>query len=252
VAAIASSKNVAGKLIDYVRREGYAPGTRLPPIRQLAATLGVGRNVVRDALLEAQTLGLVRIEPRLGVFVQAVAVVNGEGSIEAALDKALGQEEQNLFHLVEARLVVEAELAGQAAARRRPEDLLPLRQTLADVLDTRGDRLAFIRADEAFHLAIAQIAANRVLLVFLQTLWRLISPAKSNLPLSSESRQVSDREHQELFQNIVAGDADAARTIMRDHIGRGRELLLDYARTVPGPGTNRTSSAKARSGGKTS
>ena len=227
------SKNLVSDLMDFVRREGYAPGDRLPPIRQLAATLGVGRNAVRDGLLEAQTLGFVRIEPREGVFVQDLDSAGRADGLAPALERVLTQEGQNLFHLVDARLLVEVELAGEAARTRRPEDLLPLRQALETVLATRGDRLAFIGADEAFHLALARCAGNRVLFLFLQTLWRLLRPAKLNLLLSAESRSRTDREHQDLFQSIVAGDADRARAVMRGHIGQGRSLLLDYVRTLP-------------------
>jgi GntR family transcriptional regulator, transcriptional repressor for pyruvate dehydrogenase complex len=227
------SKSSVSELLDFVQREGFGPGDRLPPIRQLAGALGLGRNAVRDALLEAQTHGFVRIEPRLGVFLQELDPSQRTDGLGAVLQKSLGQEEQNLFHLVDARLVVEAELAAEAARMRRPDDLLPLRQALESVLATRGDRLAFIRADEAFHLAIARIAGNRVLLAFLQTLWRLIAPIKLNLLLSSEDRQVTDREHRELFQSIVDGGVDQARTAMRGHIGKGRDLLLDFVRTLP-------------------
>lgn len=116
---------------------------------------------------------------------------------------------------------------------------MPLRQALEAVLESRGDRPAFIKADEAFHLAIARIAGNRVLLVFLQTLWRMLRPAKLNLLLSAEDRgctDLGDREHQELFQSIVGGDVDKARAAMRAHVGKGRSLLLEYVRTLPGAG----------------
>lgn len=227
------SKSAVAELIELVRREGYRPGDRLPPIRQLSTALGLGRNAVRDGLLEAQTRGLVRIEPRLGVFLEGLELPDPAAGLAPALDKALRQDAPNLLHLVDARLVVEVELAGEAARMRRPEELLPLRQALEMVLASGGDRLDYIRADQAFHMAIGSIAANRVLLAFLQTLWPLIAPAKMNLLLSTESRQVSDREHQDLFQSIVDGSADRARAIMRAHIGKGRNLLLDYARTVP-------------------
>ena len=58
-------------------------------------------------------------------------------------------------------------------------------------------------------------------------------PDGSLLIVSTEDRQVTDREHRELFQSIVAGDADQARTAMRAHIGKGRDLLMDYVRTLP-------------------
>jgi DNA-binding FadR family transcriptional regulator len=225
----ATTKSPVNELLNFVRSEGYGPGDRLPPIRQLSVKLGFGRNAIRDGLVEAQSLGYVKIEPRLGVFVQ-----DPDPAPRADhLVQALSQDEQNLFHLVDARLLVESEVAAEAARTRRPEDLLSLREALKVVLTSRGDRLDFIKADEAFHLTIARIAGNRVLFVFLQTLWRMIRPAKSNLLLSADSREVSDREHQELLQSIVDGDAARARNVMRGHIGRGRSLLLEYAHTLP-------------------
>src|SRR3954454_919851 len=115
--------------MEFVRRQGYGPGERLPPIRQLAAALGLGRNAIRDALLEAQTLGFVRIEPRLGVFVQDLDPINQTDGLVPALAQSLGQE-QILFHGVYARLLVETELVVWATRTRRPEDLLPPPQSL--------------------------------------------------------------------------------------------------------------------------
>src|SRR5262245_29374791 len=106
-----------------MRREGYEAGDRLPPIRELSTTLGFGRNAIRDGLLEAQTMGIVKIEPRLGVFVKDVDPVSHADGPAQALERVLTREEQNLFHLVDARLLVEVELAGEAARTRRPEDL---------------------------------------------------------------------------------------------------------------------------------
>jgi GntR family transcriptional repressor for pyruvate dehydrogenase complex len=244
--------------VDFMRSEDYGPGDRLPPIRELSAKLGIGRNAIRDGLLEAQVMGFVKVEPRLGAFVQDLGALSAADGPAPAFEKMLTQQDHNLFHVVDARLLVEAELAGEAARVRRPEDLLPLRQALEAVLARWEDRLVFIRTDEAFHLAIARIAGNRVLLMFLQTLWRMIRPAKLNLLLSPEERECTDREHQELFQSIVDGDVDKARATMRAHIGKGRALLLDYVRTLPQaesePGGNTATDppTRRRTRGKTS
>jgi GntR family transcriptional repressor for pyruvate dehydrogenase complex len=230
VSTALSPVGLIDELTAYIRNEGFRPGERLPPIRKLSRVLMAGRNLVRDGLLEAQTLGLVRIEPRKGVF---VAGDRAEEGVCRMLERVLTRDEPNLFHLVDARLVVETELAAEAARTRRPEDLLPLRQALEKVLAAGDDREAYIEADEAFHLAIARIAGNRVLSAFLELLWRLIRPAKTNLALSPQNRRLSDTEHRELFQSIVAGDSAAARAKMDEHIRQGRALLLDYACTLP-------------------
>jgi DNA-binding FadR family transcriptional regulator len=239
VTVAAPGRNLVADLMDFMRQQGYGPGDRLPPIRELSTKLGFGRNAIRDGLLEAQTLGFVKIEPRLGVFVQELGAEGRADESASGLEKVLTQEGQNLFHLVDARLLVEVELAGEAARTRRAEDLLPLRQALEAVLGCRDDRLAFIKADEAFHLTIARIAGNRVLFLFLQTLLRMLRPAKMNVLLSSEGREHTDREHQQLFQGIVEGDADRARATMRAHMGTGRSLLLEFVRTMPAAGPGR-------------
>jgi GntR family transcriptional repressor for pyruvate dehydrogenase complex len=225
-----SSAGLIDELTAYIRNEGFRAGDRLPPIRRLSKVLKAGRNLVRDGLLEAQTLGLVRIEPRKGVF---VAGDRQEDGVCRMLERVLARDEPNLFHLVDARRVVESELAAEAARTRRPEDLLPLRQALEKVLAAGDDRESYVEADEAYHHSIARIAGNRVLSAFLEVLWRLIRPAKTNLALSPQNRRLSDTEHQELFRSIVDGDAAGARAKMDEHIRQGQTLLLDYACTLP-------------------
>lgn len=237
-----SSGSLVSDLMDFVRREGHGRGDRLPSIRKLAETLGHGRNAIRDGLLEAQSKGFVKIEPRLGVFVQDMAPVSQPDRLEQTLEQNLAAEAQNLFHVVDARLLVEVELVGEAARLRRPEDLLPLRRALESVLSNHGSREAMIEADEEFHLGIARLAGNGVLLAFLKTLLGVLRPAKRNLWLSSGDRGQTDREHVELFRGLLDGDAERARTMMREHIVKGRSLLLEHLRTVP-----RTSEQEAAS-----
>lgn len=72
-----------------------APGTRLPPERQLAATLGVSRMTVRQALGDLERDGLVRrvVGRAGGTFVSetpSAGVANVAGGISAGLRRAAG------------------------------------------------------------------------------------------------------------------------------------------------------------------
>lgn len=245
--ASVASNSVIEQLVAFIRNERYESGDRLPSIRRLSQVLKAGRNVVRDGLVEAQSLGLVKIEPRQGVFVQGQDLSGPATRIGRVLERTLQNEEQNLFHLIDARLTVETQVAAEAARTRRPEDLLPLRQALEAVIAAGDDRVAYIEADQQFHLTISRIAGNRVLSTFLEIVWGLIGPAKSNVLLSSPSRQLSDREHREIFECIVHGDGEGARTKMDAHIRRGRELLVEYACTAPLPANGRISSNQSKS-----
>jgi GntR family transcriptional regulator, transcriptional repressor for pyruvate dehydrogenase complex len=146
VTIIQTEASPVRELIDFIRREGYGVGDRLPPIRQLSETLGFGRNAVRDALLEAQTLGFVKIEPRLGAFVQDPEPQRGSDSLGPALERVFGHVQQNLFHLLDARLLVESELAAEAARSRRLEDLLPLLRNVLLIRDPREVVASYVRA----------------------------------------------------------------------------------------------------------
>ncbi len=227
--------DVVHDLMEFVRDRGFHRGDRMPSIRELAVTLGHGPNVVRDGVLQAQSFGLVRIEPRLGIFVQNPEAVRLSDDLSRSLHGALARKDQNVFHLLEARIFVEVELVGKVARAKRHEDLLPLREALERVLACRGERLELIEADEAFHLGIAKIAGNPVMTTFLRTLLGLLRPTKAIVLLSDKNRRRVDGEHVEIFRSILEGDAERAQKVMRKHLELGRALLLEHLRLLPGP-----------------
>ena len=53
-------------LIRYIQSDRLAAGDRLPPIRALATRFGVTGSAVRDAQIQLQTMGMIKILPRSG------------------------------------------------------------------------------------------------------------------------------------------------------------------------------------------
>src|SRR5436309_15079033 len=105
--AAIDSDDVVSKLLDYIQREGLAAGDRLPSIRQLATMTGVRSNVVRDALLQAQALGLVKVHPRSGAFVHSPGFSPAGNALQERLAASLTQGDYNLFHVMDARRLIE-------------------------------------------------------------------------------------------------------------------------------------------------
>lgn len=215
-------------LIVQIRSGGLAVGDRLPSIRQLATQMGVGSNAVRDAMMQAQTMGLVKIRPRSGVFVQSLDYSQLVDALSNTLEASLMQTDHNLFHLLEARQLVEIELVGMAAQRRRLEELLPVREALdAMVAAAAADRCQdFVEADVRFHLEIARIAGNSVLVTTLRAMLGLLRPYLVRLPWTPERRLKTDRSHTAIYKALVDGDAERARAGMRAHLGMAYESLL--------------------------
>ena len=100
---------VAEQLLTAIR--DLPPGTKVPSERELTRELGVGRSTVREALNGIAMLGIVEIRHGQGVFVTGEAPPDGEPSaITAALERGVTNE------FIEARLIVEVEVARLAAA----------------------------------------------------------------------------------------------------------------------------------------
>jgi len=222
------SKDVVRRLLDHIRAEGLQPGDRLPSIRQLAATLNISPNIVRDAMVQAQTMGLVRIHPRSGAFLQSLNYSSLVDAFSSTIEASLMQVDHNLFHLLDARQLIEVETAGLAAKRRELEDLLPVRQALEEMYQYRDstERTEFINADVRFHQAIAHVAGNPALETVLEALLGLLRPYLFGLPQTAESRRRSEQSHGKIYETILAGDTDGARAAMLDHLSLARVSLL--------------------------
>lgn len=173
----------------------------MPNIRQLSVTLQVKPTVVRDALLQAQVMGLVRVLPRSGAYLRSLNYAPLVDALSGTIEPALMQADHNLFHLLDARRVLEIELVGRAAERRRLEELLPLRQALEAMTripetHRRGD---YVEADIRFHTEVARLAGNAVLLTFQQALLGLLKPHLAQLPWSPQRRSRTDRSHAAIY-----------------------------------------------------
>lgn len=64
---------VAAQLVQQIQRliaeHGLKPGDKVPAQRELAASFGASRPTVREAVLQLEAMGLIRVEPARGAFV---------------------------------------------------------------------------------------------------------------------------------------------------------------------------------------
>jgi len=238
VGVVASDDNtdngaVVRRLLEHIQSAGLRVGDRLPSIRELAAQLGVGTNVARTGMVQAQAMGLVRIHPRSGAFIQSLDFAPLVTALENTLTAALSQKDNNLFHLIDVRELLEVEAVGQAAKRRRLEDLLPLRQAL-ESMQQDSDRGPYVESDIRFHLTIAEIAGNPVLLTILRALLGLLRPCFRSVLLQGKTKARSESSHRKIYAALLEGHVEAAQSAMREHLGLARGILLKEVGTLPG------------------
>ena len=221
-------------ILRVVEREQLLSGDKLPSVRDLARRLKVKPTLVRDALLQAQARGAVRIEPRVGAFMAttspaARALTDSlDAAASAALETTIVGRPHNLLHVLDTRRVIEVELAGRAAERRRPEDLLPVRHALEALLALPVDapRAEHVAPDIVFHTELAKVGGNALMAGIQATLMELLRPYLLDVPPSAEHRTTADRSHAAIYTAVVDGDAERARNEMRAHLSLAYDSLL--------------------------
>ncbi|GIU95705.1 MAG: GntR family transcriptional regulator [Gaiellaceae bacterium] len=178
----------------------------LPPAsvvteRELQERLGLGRTPVREALQRLERERLVEVYPRRGIFVTPVNV----------LDLGVLSEVRGVLESFAARL------AAERSTSKEVEETTRLVARLDELSEHEGERL-LIDLDQRIHRHIWRCAHNPFLAETLEgyyvltlRIWFLVLDRVRRL-------DEAVREHRELLEAIVAGDAPRAEEAMRRHV----------------------------------
>ncbi|MCU1407587.1 MAG: FadR family transcriptional regulator [Glaciihabitans sp.] len=213
VAGSASSA-VATRLLELFTDGSIAPGTRLPPERQIAATLEVGRSAVREALAALEILGLVDVRPGSGTYLRG----NASELLPQTLSWGMMLSQPLTAELVEVRGALEIYAARLATDRMSDESLERLRGHLQDMRASVKNHKTFVEADLQFHLELADSTDNTVLRDLLQSIRSMLRVWVDRAVEDDEHAQTALEEHTAVFEAIAARDSEAAANAMFAHM----------------------------------
>ncbi len=210
---------------DRILQGALKPGDRLPSEHELGKSFGVSRAVVREAITSLKAEGLVATRQGAGAFV--LKPRRADTFRVAESDLATLEE---VLHMLELRVSVEAEAAGLAAQRRSAAQLAGLREAL-DRMQAgieRGEDA--VEPDLQFHLRVAEATGNRHFAGFIRYVGRMLIPrARVNVIGGAPERRAYlagvNLEHEEIYRAIAGQEPDAARAAMRIHLTRVRERI---------------------------
>ena len=212
---------ITERLMEYLLSGSIKPGQRLPAERQLSEALGVGRSALRESLKALNVLGLVDVRRGDGTYLKKAELPLLPQVIEWGL--LLG--EKQTMDLMEARQEIEAVLARLAATRRDEEAMKDLKKLLKVMERSGSDPEAFVEADVAFHLRIAQSTENIVLRDMLSSIQALLRTWISTVIGSEGNTEVSYKEHVPIFKAIELKDPKAAASAMTAHMENAADRL---------------------------
>jgi GntR family transcriptional repressor for pyruvate dehydrogenase complex len=190
------------------------PGDQLPPERELADRLGVGRGVVREAIKLLAERGLVAILPGRGTFVAEL----DPNILSDQLGRYFKVGRSSFRDLNEARNTLEVEIAGLAALRASKDDLEEMRQAIQDMetfIDSPDD---YIEADLVFHSVLARATENEIFSLLGSVITDLLQESRRTIFQVPGAPARGQNWHRLIYQAIENGDPDAARESMRKHM----------------------------------
>jgi len=178
--------------------------------KELARRYKASRTPVREAALRLQEERLLRIVPNRGYFVSPITL-------------------QELNDVYEYRTAVECAAAELAARKGTDSELLQKLTQLAETsyrADSIESYMEFIEADTIFHVGIARLSRNQMLV-------RAVSEARCQMERIMYAAidihyygEVPTREHIDIMKAIREHNPDAARKHMYDHIIQSKDKVL--------------------------
>ena len=224
-----SSSLQKSTLVDHVTQQlrqmildgEIAPGEYLPSRKELADQFGVGLSTVHEAVQALTAVGMLQSRAGKGTWVRGDAL---DALIPLHMVKhRLG--DLNARQLYEARAVVEVGLSELAAQRATPQEVTRIWEALQAMQDAEKDDQAFVEADLAFHLAVAQAGHNALLEQFYHLSRELMAHVIIEMIKLPNIKPNALRLQRAIAQAIEDRDPQAARQATVEHMVIVKHML---------------------------
>ena len=199
-------------LRDDIISNKYHPGEHLVE-RDIALQYNVSRTPVRDALKQLENDGLVKRVPNKGVFVTSLSLAE-------------------VREVYETRSVLEA-YASRLAVNRMTDEQVQRQMELVELAAQSVRDMDYNQAhlyDQEFHHNFFRICGNSRIYAMINDLWIFVLRLRRVAFLVPGRSQNTVLEHQQIMDAVQLRDADAVETLVRMHVLKAMNTLIDNAR----------------------
>ena len=151
-----------------------APGDKLPPERDLSASLGISRHVLREALRSLENAGLVRLTKGAS---GGATILDGRTAVARSFQDGVDLGHVTIDELTEARVQFESLVVALACARATEEHFAALEADIerVDALTRSGEVRARTEYVTHFYEILASATGNRALVIVSQSLAGIVA-----------------------------------------------------------------------------
>ncbi|MGR6923212.1 FadR/GntR family transcriptional regulator [[Actinomadura] parvosata] len=214
------------RLLQAIKLGVVPPGHKLPPERELAVQLGISRVTLREAIRALSEAGYLDVRRGRygGAFVTYVPPAPDAGDLRQAVNK-MGTAE--LSDALTFRLAVECGAAQVLASADLPDDKRDvLTRRLAELNQAGLDD--YRRLDTAFHLSIAELTGSTLLATTCADARSRVSDLLNAIPMLQVNLDHAAVQHRAIVDAILAGDPEAARRAVAEHLEGTAALLRGF------------------------
>lgn len=205
-------------LLNYIVKNGFQPGDRLPSINELqdADHLGINASKVREQLEVARALGLVEVRSKTGTRLQEYSFTP---AVRLSLFFALASDLHNFELFSALRTHLEVAFWNEACALLIPDDIAEMRGYIEAARAKLNGHWIHIPNQEhrAFHLAVFKHLNNPFVKGLLEAYWDAYDAVEPHRYTAYAYMQQVWDYHERILDAICTGDFESAKAAFIEH-----------------------------------
>ena len=207
---------VAQKLVEEISSNGYEPGTKLPPEREMLQRYSVGRGTLRESLRFLEMNGVITVKPGPGGG-PTLATPDAH-DLASTLGLFLELQQTSFASILEVREALEPAIASMAAVRQDEAIIAAIGRSVERMVENITDLDLFLQENERFHLLVAAGAGNPVFTLLVGSLDAIADGSKFGISFPISRREAVAAAHQEIYLALKSGDQERSSRGMADHV----------------------------------
>lgn len=208
------SEEIVDRLLCLIKEKKLQPGDKLPPERELAATMQVSRPSLREALRALSILNVVEIRQGGGIYITSL----DPDLLSEPLEFILSLDASAFSHLICTRKIIEPGIAALATVHITDEELQALEQELLKSGNLLDDPEAYRQIDLKIHELITTATRNPILSRIQSSLVQLSRTGCQHTAHIPAAREQAYQDHQAILAALKSRDPAAAHKAMLQHL----------------------------------
>jgi len=214
---------VESSLVELLQERKLKVGDTIPKEIELAASLGVSRTVIREALLRLRMMGLIESKKKKGAVITSPDLF---GIMVKSMNPHI-LDQDTLKEIFEIRLVLEIGMADLLFLRVTKKDIAELKEIVSNEPPLAKYHLFNIEHEIAFHGKLYEISGNQTLKKFQRMLLPVFDFVHNSGLLKKQPLLKTFVSHKDLVKILEKGTPEEFRNGMRNHLQNHFARLFD-------------------------